>query len=254
MAEIDAEYFNFRDAWSSVALRHPDLSPAEKIVLLALIMYRNRTSGVAWPSSRSLADDCDVSLQTARRALQKGEKFGLLFTVRQGTGGEGADNRASVRRFIIPKESAAETLPTGEQGTPNAGTRSDQGGQTLPSTGYPPYSHVSDPLPSGEYLTHEGTHDLQPMNNNHSSTRVEGDGGQHDDSPKDYDYFLDYLEPIKSHSFTEFCDNNSLDYGEMLDIFEDYCGEEVIEEPGARQKWIKKFLGVCKAEINMRAA
>lgn len=247
MAETDAEYFNFRDAWSGVALRHPDLSPAEKIVLLALIMYRNRTSGVAWPSSRSLADDCDVSLQTARRALQKGEKFGLLFTVRQGTGGEGADNRASVRRFIIPKESAAETLPTGEQGTPNAGTRSDQGGQTLPSTGYPPYPHVSDPLPSGEYLTHEGTHDLQPMNNNHSSTRVEGDWGEHDE-PTDFEDFLNRIEPMKHRSFTTLCANLGVDYQEALDTFEEYCGEQ------RSRNWIKKFIGFTRDWVESHAA
>lgn len=239
MTETAAEYFNFRDAWTSAVLQTPELSPAEKIVLLALIMHRNRTSGLAWPSSRSLADACDVSLQTARRSLQKGEKLGFLRTVKNGVGGEGMTNRASIRRFLLPRSITPETLPTGEQGTPNVGVTSEQGDQTLPTAGYPPYSHVSDPLPSGEYLTHEGTHDLQPMNNNCSPTGVGGDPDEQADLT-DFNYFLDHIEPVKRASFTRYCDRLGVEYQWALDEFTVAC------DMSLSRNWIKKFLGFTR--------
>ena len=248
MPETPTEYFNFRDAWTAAVLRHPDLSPAEKIVMLALIMHRNRTSGLAWPSSRSLADACDVSLQTARRAMQKGEKLGLLFTVRHGTGGEGADNRASVRRFLLPRGDASETLPSSEQGTPNVGVRSEQGTVTLPSTGYPPYPQESAPLPTGEYLTHEGTHEGTHEEKPFPDER-RGSGAGGENPPTDFDYFTDHIEPMKRSSFKRFVEDQlGENYEWMLDEFAE------ANEFSTSRNWIKKFLGFARDWSESHAA
>ena len=246
MTETAAEYFNFRDAWTSAVLQDPGLSPAEKIVLLALIMHRNRTSGLAWPSSRSLADACDVSLQTARRSLQKGEKLGFLLTVKNGVGGAGMDNKTSIRRFLIPRSSDAETLPTGEQGPPDEGNTGEQGAETLPTAGYPPYPHVSAPLPSGEYLTHDLTHE-RTHDNNCSPTGVGGDPDEQADLT-DFDYFLAHIEPVKRSSFTRYCERLGVEYQWALDEFTEACGMSL------SRNWIKKFLGFTRDWAESHAA
>lgn len=247
MTETAAQYARFNEAWSRAVLRHPELRASEKTVMLALLLYRNRESGLAWPSSRSLADACDVSLQTARRSLQKGEKLGLLLTVKNGVGGAGMDNKTSVRRFLIPRSSDAETLPTGEQGPPNAGNTGEQGAGTLLTGEYPPYSPVSAPLLTGEYLTPERTPEEEHLNNNYSPTVVGGDPNEQTEQT-DFDYFLNHIEPVKRSSFTRYCERLGVEYQWALDEFTDACGMSL------SRNWIKKFLGFTRDWAESHAA
>lgn len=148
----------FREDWMLAVLADTTLTAGQKLVLVRLVMHRNRKTGTAWPAASSLAADCAVSLSVARKALRIAEQRGYLVTVRAGHGGQpGSENRTSERGFSVPEAqdpapNDSNRVPTD---TPTVSLRTPNG------------------VPTG-YLTTEGTTDYEPLN----STSPTGRGSQ----------------------------------------------------------------------------
>lgn len=272
--------------------RDTRLSPTEKIALLFYIPYRNRDQLVAWTSARTVAEDSGVSERVVKRAFQKAERLGFLVTISKGVGGQGYEtSRTSTRRFAIPTpprsgvQKGVHMDTSGEKGVHVDIEGCPRGHGTGVHVGHLSFEVIPEVNPDNNCSpnTFGGAQDCQ-MCNDRSEIHHNGQllGHCHHDGktitipsgevnhlnpgwvtangtltyqePTDFNYFLRYLEPIKRHSFTEFCDNNGLDYEEMISIFTEHFQDTIIEEPEARQKWTKAFIGVCKSEIEMRAA
>jgi hypothetical protein len=72
--------------WNRQVLRLPELSSGEKCAGICIGGYVNGKSGYAWPGLATVAEDCGVSIQTARRAAHKLQRLGLLhIEARPGT-------------------------------------------------------------------------------------------------------------------------------------------------------------------------
>lgn len=233
--EYARAYFNFNDEWRSIVLRHPVLTAGQKLVLIALIQHRHSEKGTAWLTAKTLAEESGQSLSVARKALRIGEQEGLLVTLVHGTGGQGMENRSSVRGFTFPRTNGAE------KGVP---TDHDEGegcpygqGRVSPQT--------TKGVPTG-YLTHDLTHE-RTHDNNCSPTGVGGDPDEQADLT-DFDYFLAHIEPVKRASFTRYCDRLGVEYQWALDEFTVAC------DMSLSRNWIKKFLGFTRDWAESHAA
>jgi hypothetical protein len=60
------------------ALSQPDLSPTERLMLIALVTHRNPRTGYATPSMAQLAKDCGVTPRGARKILAQLERRGFI--------------------------------------------------------------------------------------------------------------------------------------------------------------------------------
>lgn len=153
-----SSFEKFREGWMLAVLADTTLTAGQKLVLVRLVMHRNRKTGTAWPAASSLAADCAVSLSVARKALRIAEQRGYLVTVRAGHGGQpGSENRTSERGFSVPEvqdpaPNNSNRVPTD---TPTVSLRTPNG------------------VPTG-YLTTEGTTEYEPLN----STSPKGRGSQ----------------------------------------------------------------------------
>lgn len=253
MSETAAEYHQFRDTWLSAVMRNPSFTGNEKAVLAVLLMHRNRKTGLAWPSAVALAKDTTVTDRTAKRALQKAEQLGYLKTVKHGTGGLGyGECRTSVRRFLIP--TGDTTVPIGLPDGSESGDAVVPVGRTRDTSVPELGTHASGTRDTSVHLTPEGTPDREPLNKNHSPAAAGAD--RPDDEPKrrGIDYFTSRVEPLKRAAFTTHVENHGHDYADILTEFIDENEGVTVPEPGARDKWSKKFNGWFRDWANTHAA
>lgn len=75
------------------------MGPRVKYLLLILETYARNESGLAWPAIEQLADDCEVSYATTKRALKEAIAGGWLAIV-PGSPPPPADPRGKVYRIL----------------------------------------------------------------------------------------------------------------------------------------------------------
>jgi len=69
-------------AWAKKTRGHT--SAGQKLVLLILADYHNTEKGMAWPSQRTLADDCEIPIRTIQHHLRTLEQTGFITTLQKG--------------------------------------------------------------------------------------------------------------------------------------------------------------------------
>lgn len=189
-----SKHEQFREQWILAVMKDEELTSGEKVVLIRLIMFRNRKDGMAWPSNPTLAEDCGVAESTVRRATRKAEDR-FLKKVQKGTGGQASSkNQTNKWSFLIP--SNPSTSDRVEEAEP-LHTRP-------PSKSNPSTSEISTPSPvnvnpsTSDHLTTEGTTDKEPLNNNLTVV----DAGVSESDLDDYANFASLLEMEgMSHEF-----------------------------------------------------
>lgn len=67
--------------WAIQTRASSKMGNREFLVLIALLQYRNRKTGTAWPSAPRLADDLGVSVRTVERALGELRTAGVITAV-----------------------------------------------------------------------------------------------------------------------------------------------------------------------------
>lgn len=157
-----SKHEQFREQWILAVMKDEELTSGEKVVLIRLIMFRNRKDGMAWPTNTTLAEDCRVAESTVSRATGKA-KDRFLKKVRQGTGGQASSkNQTNKWSFLIPSN------PFTSDGVEEAEPLHTR----TPSKSNPSTSGISTPSPvevnpfTSDDLTTEGTTDKEPLNNN----------------------------------------------------------------------------------------
>jgi hypothetical protein len=76
----------FRFRWEHAIRRDRRIGGTTLAVLFILATYGNIDGSHILVSIERLADDCNVSVRTARRAVRAGRTFGYVDRVRRGTG------------------------------------------------------------------------------------------------------------------------------------------------------------------------
>ena len=179
-----SKHEQFREQWILAVMKDEELSSGEKVVLIRLIMFRNRKDGMAWPTNTTLAEDCRTSESTVRRATGKAEDR-FLKRVQKGTGGQASSkNQTNKWSFLIPSNLSTSD---GVQEAEPLHTRP-------PSKSNPFTSEISTPSPvevnpfTSDHLTTEGTTDKEPLNNNLTVVDAgdfDGDFSEEDPVPLD---------------------------------------------------------------------
>jgi len=124
-------------------LRRDDLSGCEKVTLMALYLYANKSQLEVWPSNPTLVEDTGQSLNTIERHLQKLEKLGLIRRTKGGVG-----------RVITLASGGTPPLDLGVPTPTSEGTHPHQRGslhyrnQPMNRRGRSAESEVSVPSPS----------------------------------------------------------------------------------------------------------
>lgn len=179
-----SKHEQFREQWILAVMKDEELTSGEKVILIRLIMFRNRKDGMAWPTNTTLAEDCRVAESTVSRATGKA-KDRFLKKVRQGTGGQASSkNQTNKWSFLIPSN------PFTSDGVEEAEPLHTR----TPSKSNPSTSGISTPSPvevnpfTSDDLTTEGTTDKEPLNNNPTVV----DAGESD--LDDYANFASLLE------------------------------------------------------------
>lgn len=96
------------------ALADPRLLPADKIVLAALIAFRNHPSGRCYPSQASIAAASGYSRSTVKRSLTRLERAGWVTVesfIRPG-GGKGTNDYRVPYLDALPRRDGAEAERT----------------------------------------------------------------------------------------------------------------------------------------------
>lgn len=234
-----SSFEKFREEWMLAVLADTTLTAGQKLVLVRLVMHRNRKTGTAWPAASSLAADCAVSLSVARKALRIAEQRGYLVTVRAGHGGQpGSENRTSERGFSVPAvqdpaPNDSNRVPTD---TPTVSLRTPNG------------------VPTG-YLTTEGTSEYEPLNSTPNAVRghvsqtfqdeikhphpVPFDPQGLEDLAQTEDRCRKYIEAVTGTPPTD------AEYREWLDRFADDLGSD--EKPN----WPKTFCAYVRDTYEM---
>lgn len=181
-----SKHEQFREQWILAVMKDEELTSGEKVVLIRLIMFRNRKDGMAWPTNTTLAEDCGVAESTVRRATGKAEDR-FLKKVRQGSGGQASSkNQTNKWGFLIPSN------PFTSDGVEEAEPLHTR----PPSKSNPFTSGISTPSPvevnpfTSDHLTTEGTTDKEPLNNNLTVV----DAGVSESDLDDYANFASLLE------------------------------------------------------------
>lgn len=181
-----SKHEQFREQWILAVMKDEELTSGEKVVLIRLIMFRNRKDGMAWPTNTTLAEDCGVAESTVSRATGKA-KDRFLKKVRQGTGGQASSkNQTNKWSFLIPSN------PFTSDGVEEAEPLHTR----TPSKSNPSTSGISTPSPvevnpfTSDDLTTEGTTDKEPLNNNPTVV----DAGVSESDLDDYANFASLLE------------------------------------------------------------
>jgi DNA-binding transcriptional ArsR family regulator len=79
----------YKDRWAwidHVLAIKQKLTPADKVVGVALVQHVNKQEGYAWPSHDRLAEKTALSSRHVRRSLRKLEKQGLISVGQRGGG------------------------------------------------------------------------------------------------------------------------------------------------------------------------
>lgn len=100
-----------KDLWTA-RLIQSGVSNSAIAVGVTYALYINGSTGVAWVSRTTLAENMSVSVPTIRRGIRELKKAGLLYEVRGGTN-QGM-NRAAVRTLAVgglPVSVALKSVP-----------------------------------------------------------------------------------------------------------------------------------------------
>lgn len=134
--------------WNRQVLRLPELSSGEKCAGICIGGYVNGKSGYAWPGLATVAEDCGVSIQTARRAAHKLERLGLLhIEARPGTSSRyhlGSGVSTEVETPIT--DDSTPLSPVADDGTSELATPPNP-----PAGGYVDKSTRKTPAPTPHY-------------------------------------------------------------------------------------------------------
>lgn len=65
-------------ARAALSLRDENITPTEKSTLLAICVYADKDDGDCWPSKKTLADDCCLSVRSVQRAIASLVEKGYL--------------------------------------------------------------------------------------------------------------------------------------------------------------------------------
>jgi hypothetical protein len=120
-------------AWTHVFHLGPDVSPVERLVLLALLKFADFDDGRdAFPSIRTIAQVCGgLSERAVQRALRRLESPALGLVVRRAAGG----GRGRAATYDIAVERLRRVLPFAQKGDPESPYANGKGDPGSPFTG-----------------------------------------------------------------------------------------------------------------------
>src|SRR6476660_4954389 len=76
-----AHFAAAKEAWLMLVASYPNLSGADLAVVIVLFKYPNSKRGIAWPSTRLIAQLTNRNLRTVMRSLQRLEKLKLISVI-----------------------------------------------------------------------------------------------------------------------------------------------------------------------------
>jgi predicted transcriptional regulator len=133
-------------AWVIEAVR--GLRPSERLVLLVLANYADAQKATCWPSLGRLAEQCEVRVETVRRALKRLEEIGLVIRTERYDPAGGQPSNLYTLDFSTTTDRDEGGLAKKERGggTPDGGSSpaSDAGGGGAPDGGSTTLNHQSN--------------------------------------------------------------------------------------------------------------